>query len=44
MFSRFAVMYFPRRTGDVRFATAVNDRMLAWPSKPFVHERIIRVQ
>jgi hypothetical protein len=34
VFSRFEMMYFPRNTGDVRLATDVIDRMLAWPSKP----------
>src|SRR5262249_56156802 len=34
VFSRFEMTYFPRSTGDVRFATAVNDSRLPWPSKP----------
>jgi hypothetical protein len=34
VFSRFEMMYFPRRTGEVRVATAVSDRMLPWPSRP----------
>src|SRR5262249_26444625 len=31
---RFSRTHFPRETGEVRFATDVTSRKLAWPSKP----------